>query len=91
MAVTDRPTFTLEVVTPERIAYTGAVATVVAPATDGAVGIRAHHAPMLVTLGPGRIVVRDPAGATTVLQSQGGGFLEVFHNRVTILAERLAA
>ena len=91
MATTGQPTFTLEVVTPERVAYAGAVTTVVAPATDGYVGILAHHAPMLVTLGSGHIVFRDAGGATTVLHSQGHGFLEVFHNRVTILAERLAA
>ena len=91
MVASGTPTFTLEVVTPERIVFTGPVTTVVAPAADGALGILAHHAPLVATLVPGTLVFRDPSGSTTVLRSHGGGFLEVFHNRVTVLADRIAA
>lgn len=83
--------FTLEVVTPERVVFTGPVTTVVAPAADGYLGILAHHAPMIVTLTPGKITGRNPAGAMTLFQNLGGGFLEVQNNHVTILADRIAA
>lgn len=89
--MTDGKAFTLELVTPERVVFTGTVTTVVAPAADGYLGILAHHAPMLVTLTPGTIACRTAEGALTRFQNQGGGFLEVRANRVVILADRLAA
>ena len=87
----DGKAFTLEVVTPERVVFTGLVTTVVAPAADGYLGILAHHAPLLALLSPGRIVYRNPSGTTATLQSQGGGVLEVRDNRVLVLADRIAA
>ncbi len=87
----DGKAFTLEVVTPERVVFTGPVTTVVAPAADGYLGILAHHAPLIALLGPGRIVYRTPEGTTTTLVCQGDGLLEVRDNRLTLLADRIAA
>lgn len=85
------PAFALEVVTPERVVFTGAVTTVVLPAEAGYLGILAHHAPLIATLTPGRITFRSPEGAMTTLRNEGAGFLEVRDNRVTVLADRVAA
>ncbi len=87
----DGKLFTLEVVTPERVIFTGAVTTVVAPAANGYLGVLAHHAPLIALLAPGRIVYRTPEGTTVTLASQGSGLLEVRDNRLTILADRIAA
>lgn len=85
------PAFTLEVVTPERVVFTGEVTTVVLPAEEGYLGILAHHAPLIATLTRGRITFRSPEGAMTTLQNEGAGFLEVRDNRVTVLADQVAA
>ena len=81
-------TFAFEVVTPERVVFTGAVTTAVAPAAYGYLGILANHAPLLVTLAPGNITCRSAGGMLTTLRCEGGGFLEVRDNRVVALADR---
>ena len=84
-------TFTLEVVTPTCVAFTGPVTAVVAPAARGYLGILARHAPLLATLTPGTITFRAPDGTVSSLHGAGGGILEVRDNRVTILADQIAA
>lgn len=85
----DGKTFTLEVVTPERIVFTGPVTTVVAPAAYGYLGILAHHAPLMATLKTGKITYRRPDGTMGIHRLQGGGFLEVRDNRVTLLVDQV--
>ena len=83
--------FSLEVVTPERVLFTGRVTTVVAPAAYGYLGVLANHAPLLATLSTGRITFRREDGSMTTYVSEGAGFLEVRDNHVVILADRIAA
>ena len=85
----DDKSFAIEVVTPARVVHAGRATTVVAPAADGYLGILANHAPMLVTLTPGRIAARNPEGAMTYWRNERGGFLEVRENRVIILADEV--
>jgi F-type H+-transporting ATPase subunit epsilon len=75
----------LEVITPERVVYTDDVDMVIAPATDGYVGILPHHAPLLTTLGPGEFRVKK-GGAEEVL-AVFGGFMDVRGDRVVVLTE----
>ena len=83
-------TFDLEILTPSRTVFTGPVASLVAPGALGYLGVLANHAPLVTTLAPGRIVYRNPQGHATTLQSTGSGLLEVFRNRVTLLADEIA-
>ena len=48
----------LEIVTPERLAYSDTVDSVVLPGAEGEMGVLPHHAPLLATLGVG-IVIRE--------------------------------
>ncbi|HZU05779.1 MAG TPA: F0F1 ATP synthase subunit epsilon [Chloroflexota bacterium] len=75
----------LEVVTAEREVYADDVDLVVAPATEGEVGILPRHAPLLTTLQPG--VLRLKKDGEEVLMAVSGGFLQVFNDRVLILAD----
>ena len=75
----------LEVITPERVVYTDDVDTVIAPATDGYVGILPHHAPLLTTLGPGEFRVKK--GGVEEVLAVFGGFMDVRGDRVTVLTE----
>lgn len=75
----------LEVITPERVVYTDDVDMVIAPATDGYVGILPHHAPLLTTLGPGEFRVKK--GGVEEVLAVFGGFMDVRGDRVVVLTE----
>ena len=45
----------------------------------------------MTTLVPGKVVYRDPAGSPATLWVRGKGFLEVFKNHATVLAEEVSA
>src|SRR3972149_5224854 len=47
-----------DIVTPERLVYSDEVDEVVAPGSQGELGILPHHAPLLTTLGLGELRIR---------------------------------
>ena len=49
---------TLEIVTPERLAYEDDVDMVIVPGVEGELGILPHHAPLVTTLGLGELRIR---------------------------------
>jgi len=75
----------VEIVTHSGVIYQQDVDGIIAPGTVGYLGVRPGHAPLVTSLGTGVITVhvgeRDLFGAIT------GGIMEVFQNRVTILAD----
>lgn len=83
--------FALEILTPERTVFAGPVISLVAPAALGYLGVLANHAPLSTTLTPGKIICREANGQAKIFQSTGSGFLEVHHNRVTLLADGIAS
>src|SRR5262245_6808070 len=79
-------TFTFRLVTPQRLVLETAVVSLQAPGSEGYLGVLAHHAPLITSLRPGRLEVRDPSGKRTSF-AVSGGFLEVSGNRATVLAD----
>lgn len=76
----------VQVVTAEREVFADDdVDMVVAPGTEGVVGILPRHAPLLTVLDPGVVRVKK-AGQETAM-AVGGGFLQVARDRVLILAD----
>lgn len=75
----------IEIVTAERQVLSDEVDMVIAPATEGVVGILPRHAPLLSGLLPGVLILKKD-GQEEVL-ALSGGFLQVSHNRVLILAD----
>ncbi|NOZ28091.1 MAG: F0F1 ATP synthase subunit epsilon [Chloroflexi bacterium] len=75
-----------EVVTAERVVYSGEADMVIAPGVEGEMGILPNHAPLMTALTYGELVIRKE-GEEDVLIAIGGGFMEVNGNRVTILAD----
>jgi F-type H+-transporting ATPase subunit epsilon len=75
----------LEIVTPERAILTDDVDMVIAPASEGYVGILPHHAPLLTTLGPGELRIKK--GGTETSLAVFGGFMDVRPDRVIVLTE----
>lgn len=78
--------FELSIATPEKVFYEDQVESVTAPGADGYLGVLAHHAPLITTLLPGKVIVRDKEKQTIVF-AVSGGFLEVSRNKATLLAD----
>jgi F-type H+-transporting ATPase subunit epsilon len=75
----------LEVITPERRVYEDDVDMVVAPASEGYVGILPHHVPLFTTLGPGEFKVKK--GGVEEVLAVFGGFMDVRGDRVVVLTD----
>lgn len=80
------PAFALEVVTPERVAYSGQVASLQAPGSEGSFGVLAGHIPLLTSLQIGRLRFVEEDGSE-VQMAISGGFVEVGREQVAVLAE----
>lgn len=77
----------LRIVTPEKVAWEGEVASVTAPAWDGSLGILPGHAPLLAQLREGVVRIRDAQGEAERLLAVSGGFVEVLDGKVSLFAE----
>jgi F-type H+-transporting ATPase subunit epsilon len=78
----------LEIVTPERLAYSETVDSVVLPGSQGELGVLPHHAPLITTLGVGELRIRK--GTTEESFAIVGGFLQVRPDKVVVMAETAA-
>jgi F-type H+-transporting ATPase subunit epsilon len=76
----------VEIVTAERqVLAEDEVDMVIAPGSEGVVGILPRHAPLLTTLRPGEIRIKKDGGESAM--AVGGGFLQVNADRVLVLAD----
>jgi F-type H+-transporting ATPase subunit epsilon len=80
-----KATLRVEVVTATGSIFTGDADEVVAPGGDGQLGILPRHAPLLTTLTIGALHIKRRGTEQTLYI--GGGFMEVYHDLVTILAD----
>jgi F-type H+-transporting ATPase subunit epsilon len=80
--------FKLSVVTPEKTVFEREAVSIIAPGSEGYLGILTNHAPLITALIPGKLTVTDASGQDTDY-ALSGGFLEVSHNLVTILADAI--
>lgn len=79
--------FHLNIVTSEKKLYDGAVTSLIAPGELGYLGVLANHAPLLTTLAAGTITAREASGKELRFETKTSGFLEVLHNKATILID----
>ena len=83
------PTFKLDIVTPERTVYSGRIQSLRAPGSEGGFGVLPRHAPMLAALQTGPLSCVAEDGEHRRCMAVSGGFIEVLHDSVTILAETI--
>ena len=76
----------VELVSPERILWSGEADMVIARTTDGEIAFLNNHAPFVGALGIGAVTVVETGGGRNAFAVHGG-FVEVSHNRVTILSD----
>lgn len=81
----DDKSFTLEILTPDRVIFSGKVIHLRAPGIEGSFGVLKNHVPFLTALDIGEIEVET--GDQKHFFVSGGGFAEVLNNVVSILAE----
>ncbi|MDO8483723.1 MAG: F0F1 ATP synthase subunit epsilon [Candidatus Limnocylindrales bacterium] len=75
----------LEIVTPERLAYSDTVDAVNLPGIEGELGVLPHHAPLVSILGVGELRIRK--GGAEESFAIVGGFLQVRPDKVVVMAE----
>ena len=80
-------TFKFELVSPERILFSGDIVSVIIPSTEGEMTVLAGHAPLVATLKAGIVFVQttDSNGKEFFVN---GGLVEVNQASTTILAEQ---
>lgn len=76
----------VEIITPESTLYTGEATYVFLPGSDGSLGVMNNHAPLISSLKKGFVKVKDTAGKEHKFDVKGGT-VEVFNNKIIILAE----
>lgn len=84
-------TFSFELVSPEKLLFSGPVEQVVIPGSEGDFGVLANHAPLMSTIRPGVISVYETASGSPKRLFIRGGFAEVSSKGLTILAEQAIA
>ena len=77
----------VELVSPERVLYTGEAEIVICRTAGGDIAFLTDHAPFLGALGIGLVRIRPTDGGHEVEAAVHGGFVEVSNNRVTILSD----
>ena len=77
----------VELVSVDRMIWSGSASMVVARTVDGEVGVLPGHAPVLALLSSGDIRITPTEGAVVHAQADDG-FLSIEHDRVTIVSER---
>src|SRR5215210_7698713 len=75
----------LEIVTPEKLAYSDEVDSVQLPGSEGELGVLPNHAPLVSTLGAGELRLRK--GRQEESFAIVGGFLQVLPDKVVVMAE----
>jgi F-type H+-transporting ATPase subunit epsilon len=79
--------FQFELVSPEKLLFSGTVEAVVVPGTEGEFTVLKDHAPVISSMRPG-IVVIDETPSTKQQLYVRGGFAEVGPSGLTILADQ---
>lgn len=78
-------TFTVEIITPERVFYTGEAEMIEFATVDGEIGVYKNHIPMTTVLQPGVVKIHESEEIKNA--AVHAGFAEILGDKVTILAE----
>ena len=78
-------TLHLEIVTPEKLAYSSDVESVVIPAVEGEMGVLPQHIPLMTQIHAGELVISK--GGKKEYLAVGEGFVTVTQTRVNVLTD----
>ena len=77
--------FKVEIITPERIFYSGDAAMIEFTTTEGDIGVYKNHIPLTAVLSPGIVKITESSGVKKAAVHTG--FAEILGDKVTLLAE----
>lgn len=80
--------FDLEIVTPEASIFAGKVQSVQVPGSMGSFQVLINHAPIISTLGKGKVKLVKEDGEALSFNTEDG-VVEVLHNKAIILVEKV--
>jgi F-type H+-transporting ATPase subunit epsilon len=78
--------FTIDIVTPQKLFFSGEVSSITAPGQDGLFQILKGHAPLLAALKSGKVKLSLPDKSVQSFQI-ADGFFEVSNNKAILLSE----
>ncbi len=76
----------LEILTPDKTLFEGAITAVQLPGSKGSFEILNSHAPMISTLGKGKVKITGADKKTSELEINSG-VVEVLSNKIIVLVE----
>jgi F-type H+-transporting ATPase subunit epsilon len=76
----------LEILTPEHKVFSGNVYGIQLPGTEGSFEILENHAPMIASLGKGRMKILKDKNSTESYEISSG-FVEILNNHASVLIE----
>jgi F-type H+-transporting ATPase subunit epsilon len=81
--------FQIEIVTPQKLYFSGAIESVTAPGEDGLFQVLKNHAPLLSSLKAGKVklAMADRSEQTFTISD---GFFEVSSNKAILLTENIS-
>ena len=74
----------VEVITPDKVLFSGEAISIKLPGSGGAFEALANHSPLISSLDKGDVIVKTESGDETFPVS--GGIVEVLNNKVVVLA-----
>ncbi len=74
----------LEILTPDKLLYSGETTAVTFPGTDGEFQILRDHAALVASLKAGNVKIKSAKGEEQIAIS--GGVVEVLNNKIVVLA-----
>ncbi|MBF0522315.1 MAG: F0F1 ATP synthase subunit epsilon [Candidatus Omnitrophica bacterium] len=77
--------FHLNISSQEKTIYDANVVSLIVPAESGYMGVLANHAPLIASLVPGKVTIKEESGDLNTIDLSSEGFLEVLKNNVTVL------
>jgi F-type H+-transporting ATPase subunit epsilon len=81
----------LEILTPEHKVFSGNVYGIQLPGTDGSFEVLENHAPLIASLGKGKMKVLKDNKNNTETYEITGGFVEILNNNASVLIEDATA
>lgn len=75
----------IEVITPDKKLFAGEANSAIFPGSDGSFQVLKDHAPLISSLGEGKISIKTDSMEEELTIS--GGLVEVLNNKVVVLAE----
>lgn len=77
--------FKVEIITPDRVFYTGDADMIEFNTVQGQIGVYRNHIPLTTVLDPGLVTIHK--GDVQKVAAVHAGFAEILNDRVTLLAE----